>query len=639
MPTLNSPVIPFAPTDEASPAWRYSYGTKPYVVAAYERPDRDGEVWLRWSNPAKPGRDKREYLPLKLTVRLPDTTLDPNRVRQAERAVHEKHALLKRQHRGTLSLVTSEPHAPQVPAPPVAPTTSPSKGTPTPSPLTLREGFRRALQPKHGKYFSTTSRRYRDMVAMTKRLFGDVRKGIEQLINPDMSWDTFGPAAIRELRREMARRYLASNGRQFGMRKAEVLIDAIYTVAAFLRQEGHIAPTAAVPLDKWRDTLRLEWTEETGQRRTRKQPRHTPAEYRKIFAALTDERVDPRIATAIEWAGELRTGQVLVCMRTMLDLPEVDPSRYDFMPAGSLGSIDVPGEGKKCGELVMFTPEQRRAADRALCGYLSKYEAAYQARVIADYPLFPGARMRRSRKDSAPRQPCRLRAHVKPMNRTGARIAFHELERIAGVKVIHGRAWYGLRRVATDMAEKFTQDERVKNAMGGWRESETRRRIYQDHESEEVRAMAADVRRRMRTGKGMVLPEDSAAAAGTTTTPIGAAQATEQTTPEHRILARLFSRRPITPKDQVSNSGIGTGGGALAGASTQSSRRHSETAPTAPVPSAPTRVGAVGAAVGAYRPLLGTTETQAGPKSTETTTSKVGATGFEPATSCSRSAS
>jgi hypothetical protein len=577
--------------------WRYSHGDKPYTVAAFERPDRDGEVWLRWSNPAKPSRDKREYRKLTQRVR-PEAggPLDRYNVQLAERAVHDQYARLRREHCGAVGVR------------PAAPEPSPARVTPLTlvdhvSALTLRAGFDMALQEKNGKYFSKTSRRYRDMVGMSKRLFGD--DGTARLIDPETTWNDFGVSAIRAMRREMAARYLASGGKEFGMRKAEVFIDAIYTVASFLREQGEIGSTIAIPVDNWRENLRLEWSEETGQRRRKSQPRHTPAEYRKIFAALNDPRVDPRIATAIEWAGELRTGQVLVCTRSLLELPDVDPALYDAMPAGSLGSIDVPGKGKKSGELVVFTPEQRRAADRALAGYLSKYEAAYQAGLIKDYPLFPGARMRRTNKDAGPRRPCRVRANVKSMNRTGARIAFHELERIAGVKPVPGRAWYGLRRVATDMAEALTQDERVKNAVGGWRDSETRRRIYLDRESDEVRRQAADVRRRMRVGKGMAQPRDEDVDGGGNEAPVAPAKsANSASTPEGRILERLTGRKPRSFADTCG---------------------------------APTRVGAVVPSVGAYMRLPGTTEIQAGRSQAPNVSCTVGATGFEPATSCSRS--
>jgi hypothetical protein len=43
-----------------------------------------------------------------------------------------------------------------------------------------------------------------------------------------------------------------------------------------------------------------------------------------------------------------------------------------------------------------------------------------------------------------------------------------------GVKVVKGRGWYGLRRVAADLAEALRPDARVKNALGGRVDSETR---------------------------------------------------------------------------------------------------------------------------------------------------------------------
>ena len=566
---------------------------------------------MRWSDHTKAGRDKREYCKLSLTLRqAPIGPLDPLRVKMVEAAVRDHHAELVRGR--TLTLVVSDGVAPigrtiNVPEPELIPAPANQNARPT-APLTLRGGFALALAVPDGKYASTTSRRYLDMVAMSKRLFGESGGG-PRLIDPETSWEAFDAQALRKLRREMAKRYLASNGDQYGMRIAEVLIDAIYTVATFLRQDGKIPLTVGIRPDKWRQQLRAAWTEETGQRRKKgSQPRHTPTEYRKIFPALADERADPRIRLAIELAAELRTGQVLTCTRATLTLPDIDPTLYDSMPAGTLGSIEIIGAGKKRGELVMFTPEQRRAVDRALAGYLSQYEAAYQAGLIADYPLFPGGKMHGKRDDLRPRKPCRVKANVKPIGRTGAREAFHDLERIAGVEVIEGRAWYGLRRIGSDLAEEFTDDDRVKNALGGWEDSETRRRIYQDRESQAVRAKAADVRRRMRVGKGMAVPEDGHAAADNSPAP----------TPEQRILARTATRSATTQSalDAVTKQPFNA-----------SSRR-----PTAPT--APTRVGA---AVGAQNALPGTTRPKAGRSDALTTICEVGATGFEPATSCSRS--
>jgi hypothetical protein len=57
----------------------------------------------------------------------------------------------------------------------------------------------------------------------------------------------------------------------------------------------------------------------------------------------------------------------------MLSLPFADPSLYEALPTSSLGWVDVPDNGRKRGELVMFTPEKRRAVDHALTGFLSQY--------------------------------------------------------------------------------------------------------------------------------------------------------------------------------------------------------------------------------------------------------------------------
>ncbi|HUF26024.1 MAG TPA: hypothetical protein VMM18_03485, partial [Gemmatimonadaceae bacterium] len=92
---------------------------------------------------------------------------------------------------------------------------------------------------------------------------------------------------------------------------------------------------------------------------------------------------------------------------------------------------------------------------------------------------------------------------MKPLGRDGARVAFKELEEIAGVDHRPGRGWYGLRRIATDLAETATTDDRVKDRLGGWQHSETRKHIYQDRETDQLRAAAAGVRRQPMLGVGL----------------------------------------------------------------------------------------------------------------------------------------
>ena len=65
---------------------------------------------------------------------------------------------------------------------------------------------------------------------------------------------------------------------------------------------------------------------------------------------------------------------------------------------------------------------------------------------------------------------------------------------------VEGRGWYGLRRIAPDLAESATTDDRVKDRLGGWQDSETRKQLYQDRQTDELRAEAAKVRRALRLG-------------------------------------------------------------------------------------------------------------------------------------------
>jgi hypothetical protein len=46
--------------------------------------------------------------------------------------------------------------------------------------------------------------------------------------------------------------------------------------------------------------------------------------------------------------------------------------------------------------------------------------------------------------------------------------------------------------------ESATTDDRVKDRLGGWQDSEARKQIYQDRQTGELRAQAAQVRREIR---------------------------------------------------------------------------------------------------------------------------------------------
>ena len=474
--------------------WSYSYGLKPFTVFAYERPERGNQVYVRWTNLSKPdlrrkGEHRRENQSLDVVVRDSEGRLDERLVRAAQMAVQQFQARLVT---GAIPTSPAEKAKEALPARPTSDT------------LTLLEGFTLALDPVRGKYPSTETRRYEQMIKFDERLFGK-KPGQRPLINPALTWRELKLRDVRALWRSMADEYVRTDGRSFGVRAAEQVVDSIYSVATWLREESRIALDAARRPDGWRRRLKEEWESRTGEQLGRPfRPRHTEEEFRRIFKALNNPKVDPRIRLAIELAAECRTGQVLRCTRRTLELKDAAPADYEKLPAGSLGQVTIPGAGKKHGEIVVLTPEQRRAVDDALRGYLANYERAWLEGSIEDYWLFPGSKMR-ALDETGRRFTRRVRLDAKPLTRDGAREKFRELESIAKVNHIAGRGWYGLRRQAADMAETATNDDRVKDRLGGWQDSETRKTIYQDRQTDALREQAASVRRQLRVGKGLSL--------------------------------------------------------------------------------------------------------------------------------------
>lgn len=76
---------------------------------------------------------------------------------------------------------------------------------------------------------------------------------------------------------------------------------------------------------------------------------------------------------------------------------------------------------------------------------------------------------------------------------------FRTLEKAAGVEHQPGRAWYGLRRLNTDLAEDREHDERVLNDITGHVDSATRRRHYQERERPKIRRRTAQLRHQLQT--------------------------------------------------------------------------------------------------------------------------------------------
>jgi integrase len=360
-----------------------------------------------------------------------------------------------------------EPVAPS--EPPVQEPVSAAEPTSGVEPLTLGRGIALAFDPLRGMY-PTETKHTRESRKLAERGAA--------ILGTDLRWLDLTPGKVQYLVRVLARQ--SKDGR--GARSAEYTCDMLYTVASWLRQEGLIPDSAALPKKNWKTKLKQEWQALTGKRVEPQRLRHTVEEVAAIFGALP--KGDPRVRLLVELAAELRAGQAVRGKRSDLLLRPVGGYR--------LGRFIVHGNGKKHGEVVDLHPELRNLIDDVLSdGYLCLAEAAYQRGEIDDYYLFPAGKLKLG---MVPVERC----DRKPLCSTAIRDMFREVEAIAGVEHVEGRSFYGLRRQATDLAPEFAQDARVLNRLTGHVDSATRERVYQDPQNELVRARAAQARRDMR---------------------------------------------------------------------------------------------------------------------------------------------
>jgi hypothetical protein len=459
---------------QEKPYWSTSVkiGAGPEMVYAWERLDRGGRVFVKYAGP-KPGRDRRGKYKLdgNHIVRDARGRLDKRKIREVLSAVSDLAAKL---HLGQ-------------------PTRS-DRGMATDD-LTLHDGFALLLDHATGK-FPTPTRRWDEVRrAQTK---------LERILGAHRTWLSIVPADARKVWRELASK-AEKAGDGTGARQAEVTVDAMYSTANWLRAEGRIPMTAALSVPRWRTQLREDWERITGHAIEADRQRHEPGDMRKLFNSAHDPRVDPRLGLAFDLGGEQRLGQVLRSWRSDLRLTIIALDAIEVAVPGELGMLMVRGSGKKKTSPIVLTAQQRAAVDAALDGYLFDYENAYRAGTIANYPLFPAGRFKKGKAKIAPAP--------KPIQRDGARKMFLKLEKAAGVEHVRGRGWYGVRRVAADLAEDDTKDERVLNSITGHRDSATRRE-YQDPERFEILRRAAETRDRVRRGDGDSEPKLANGTAG-----------------------------------------------------------------------------------------------------------------------------
>jgi integrase len=443
--------------------WSKTYLTGATRIYAWEREDRGGYVFLKFTNRARAGRDRRDKqkLPGELRVRDPKGRVDKSMVRAVDAAVERFAAQLLLGQRPSLS--SSELKS---------------------GSLTLSEGFAKVLDIGTGKYPDRTLRWQEVRRARTK---------LERILGPSRAWVDIKPGDVRHVWRTLASEFKSASAKQrpCGPRQTEVTIDALYSAANWLRDEEELPSDALLAPTDWRTKLKREWQQLVGAEVAPARPRHSREELGRLLNAMHSLEVDPRLALAFDLGGEQRLGQVLRCYRSHLELPAIDSDTRSTCGPGDLGLLRVPGAGHKRASPIVLTSDQRMAVDAALGGYLRHYETLFCEGKIKDYPLFPAHRFRKGA--------AKVVEHPVSLTRDAALGMFRKLEAVAGVPSLPGRGWYGVRRAAADAAEDVEKDERVLNSITGHRDSNTRRNIYQDRERPAVLNRAAQTRQRLRS--------------------------------------------------------------------------------------------------------------------------------------------
>lgn len=424
--------------------WKEQVGTRAPRVTVFERADKDRTVWLRWYV------DRKPLLEITHTRSIRD---DRGRMLKRQQDAARLEALEKwRELHGEKVVLETE------------------------GPLTWAQGIALAFSPR-GCYPQDP-----DEDAHTADM-ANVLDEAGAILGEDTPWEDITPGRVRSLWRTLRTRY-AEGG---GYRKAEKMVAALFAVARWL-QEEYPEQRFPRPMRYWRRDLKTYWRK-TGAPISEQQPAHTSEEVAALFAGR--RKGDPRVALALVLGAELRGGQVVETMRS-----HYDPEGGLQMKRGGLGRIDVPfvSDQKKAPTLYLNWRE-RLDLERAMRrGYLSDVEAAYQAGEIEDYAFFPEGKLREGKAvvDRAS-TPTRQETLVGWL---------HDLERAVGVEVVTGRGWHGLRREMSDRYEDKTDDERVKDTLGGWTKgSNMRRQRYQRDENPEVLEEAARLREQHRPGR------------------------------------------------------------------------------------------------------------------------------------------
>jgi integrase len=428
--------------------WRHAVGASAPVVHVEERDAAGGRVQIRWWDAAS-SRSKRKAIDL--------------RVRDAAGKLDD--ALV------AAAIARAEAFRDELRGVSVAPTVIANAA------LRWGDVWPLLTDPQRGTYPTPTT--HRKAVAAAIR---DARA----CLGESFRLASFDHTSLRQLTRWKAKAVRANGGTGFGA--ATQLARAVLTILRVLRADGHLPATTAIPDGRtWMNELKRWYEQEAGGVPQVAQDRYSLDELRRLLDA-TRRHHDPRARLLFDLGGGLRIGQVARVMRSALDR--------------EAGRLTVTGAGHKLGEVLELTPGQRAAMEEAFDaerGYLRHVESAFRSAELSDYPLFPGGFMRSTAIGA------KVAPYVEPhddMPCVSPRLVWEwwrEIEALAGVPHVAGRASRGLRRQLVDFAT-IAKDvgPDVLQSLGGWASDQTPRGIYRDRQREGARSRAAEVRAELR---------------------------------------------------------------------------------------------------------------------------------------------
>lgn len=413
--------------------WQDDAGISPHKVWVGERPDKGHVLYLRWR-----AGGNWKWRSLGVTLRDERGRVKPAVREMALQAAQQQYRILSGE---------------------IAPKAKRAL-------LTIGETWAVITHPGTGLYPQDTQHR---------KEVGRALRDAGRILGDHTPWATLERAHFRMLARQKVDELVAKG--KPGFRGAEIVIQRLNTIAAWLREEGHIPLEAAHAGRKWKADLKSYVAAKHGGRLPAPaRPRHSLAEMRAILKAAP--AVDPRFALMMALGAELRLGQVARCRRADLNTEH--------------WALTVTGSGKKKGTVVLLTKGQQLAVQTALGGYLARMEQQPD-----DYYLFAAGKLKGKKAGRPYLDPAR-HLLAKPVVGTTYRKWFREAERAAGVVHLKGRGAYGLRRVAVDGALAENISRRGLKQHGGWTSPQIPETIYADQEDAAAREEARQVRAAIR---------------------------------------------------------------------------------------------------------------------------------------------